>query len=152
LKYQKKFYTIGVREKTAKQSNVRIFKNKWFVKFARKQGISDAKLWEVVADIEAGRIDVDYGGGVIKQRIRRPNEGKSGGYRLIILYRQGNKVFFVYGFAKSERENIDEDEERGFKDLAKVTFSLAEEDLAKLVAKGVYQEIQRNDPEKNLQE
>ena len=86
------------------RSNVRIFKNKWFARFAGKEGISDAKLCEVVKGAEAGNIDADYGGGVIKQRIARPNEGKSGGYRSVILYRKGDKAFFVYGFLKSERE------------------------------------------------
>ncbi|MGV2388440.1 MAG UNVERIFIED_CONTAM: type II toxin-antitoxin system RelE/ParE family toxin [Microcystis novacekii LVE1205-3] len=96
---------------------MRIFKNKWFTKFAKKENISDAKLWETIEDVESGRIDADYGGGVIKQRLSRTNEGKSSGYRSIILYRRNDKAFFVYGFAKSERENIDKDEERGFKDL-----------------------------------
>lgn len=50
-------------------------------------------------------IDADYGGGVIKQRIARPHEGKSGGYRTIILYRQHAKAFFVYGFSKNERDS-----------------------------------------------
>ena len=77
---------------------MRVFKNKWFTKFAQKEDISDATLCEAIKDAEAGRIDADYGGGVIKQRIARPNEGKSGGYRAIILYRQGDKAFFVYGF------------------------------------------------------
>ncbi len=73
---------------------MRIFKNKWFARFARKEGISEAKLREVVKDAEAGNIDADYGGGVIKQRIARSNEGKSGGYRSVILYRRGDKAFF----------------------------------------------------------
>ncbi|ELR96720.1 type II toxin-antitoxin system RelE/ParE family toxin [Gloeocapsa sp. PCC 73106] len=131
---------------------MRIFKNKWFAKFAKKEGISDAKLWDAIASVEFGRIDTDYGGGVIKQRIARANEGKSGGYRSIILYRRDDKAFFIYGFAKSEQENIDEDEERGFKDLARVTFSLSEDELAKLIEKGVYKEVKCDDPEKNLQE
>lgn len=124
---------------------MRIFKNKWFAKFALKEGISDAKLCEVVKNVEAGKIDANYGGGVIKQRIARANEGKSGGYRSVILYQRGNKAFFVYGFAKSERENIDKDEERGFKDLARVTFSLSDDDLTSLVKKGVYQEVKCDD-------
>jgi hypothetical protein len=95
-----------------------------------------------VKDAEAGNIDADYGGGVIKQRIARRNEGKSGGYRLVILYRKGDKAFFVYGFLKSERENINDAEEREFKKLAKVTFALSEEELAKLVKIGVYKEVQ----------
>ena len=102
--------------------------------------------------MESGRIDADYGGGVIKKRLARPNEGKSGGYRSIILYRQNDKAFFVYGFAKSERKNIDEDEERAFKDLARLTLSLSEEQLAKLVEKGAYKEVKCDDSEKNLQE
>ena len=65
---------------------MRIFKNKWFAKFARKEEISDEKLIQAVKDADAGNIDADYGGGVIKQRISRPQEGKSGGYRTIILY------------------------------------------------------------------
>ncbi len=124
---------------------MRIFKNKWFVRFARKEGISDAKLCDAVKDAEAGNINADYGGGVIKQRIARPNEGKSGGYRSVILYRKGDKAFFVYGFLKSERENINEAEEREFKKLAKVTFALSEEELAKLVEIGTYTEVQYYD-------
>jgi hypothetical protein len=112
------------------------------LKFARKEGISDAKLCQAVKDAEAGKIDVDYGGGVIKQRIARPNEGKSGGYRSVILYRRGNRAFFIYGFPKNERENIDDAEEQGFKDLAKVLFALSDDEIAKLVKTGVYKEIQ----------
>ena len=82
---------------------MRIFKSKWFTKFARKECIADAKLCEAVRNAEQGIIDADYGDGVIKQRIARPNEGKSGGYRSIVLFRLGDRAFFVYGFAKSTR-------------------------------------------------
>ncbi len=71
-----------------------ILKNKAFSKFARKEGISDATLREIVKDANDGKIDADYGGGVIKQRIARPNQGASGGYRSIILFRQGKRAFF----------------------------------------------------------
>ena len=106
--------------------------------FARKERISDAKLCEVVKDIEAGKIDADYGGGVIKQRIARPNKGKSGGYRAVILYRLGDKAFFVYGFPKSERENINKAEERYFKKMAKATFAFFDNEIAKLIKAGEY--------------
>ncbi len=77
---------------------MKVYKSKWFAKFARKERIVDAKLCEAVRNAEHGLIDADYGGGVIKQRISRPNEGKSGGYRSIILFRKGEISFFVYGF------------------------------------------------------
>jgi hypothetical protein len=54
---------------------VRIFKNRWSAKFARKEGIGDKKLIQAVKDANAGKIDADYGGGVIEQRIARPMKG-----------------------------------------------------------------------------
>ena len=98
----------------------------------------------VIGDTEAGLIDADYGGGVIKQRIARPNEGASGGYRSIILYRRGEKSFFVYGFPKNERANINRIEGREFKELAKITFALSDERLAKLITTRGYTEVECN--------
>jgi len=120
---------------------VRVFKSKRFAKFARKERISDARLCRAVHDAEQGLIDADYGGGVIKQRIARPNEGKSGGYRSIILFRRGLRAFFVYGFAKSEQANIDKSDERDFKELAGILLAASEEDLAKLIGRGEFAEV-----------
>lgn len=120
---------------------MRVFKNKWFAKFAKDEKINDAKLCQAVHDAEKGLIDADYGGGVIKQRVSRPNEGKSGGYRTIILYHRGEKSFFVYGFSKNERQNITKAEEREFKRLAKHMLSLTDEDLFKLLKTGVLKPV-----------
>ncbi len=120
---------------------MRIFKNKWFSKFARKEGISDEKLIQTVRDVDAGNIDADYGGGVIKQRIARPQEGKSGGYRTIIFFRKGDKAYFVYGFAKSVLENIDKADVRGFKKLAKIMLSINDRQLENLLKRGDIEEI-----------
>lgn len=120
---------------------MRVFKSKWFTKWASKAGITDAKLCEAVRNAEAGTIDADYGGGVIKQRIARVNEGKSGGYRSIILFRAKHRAFFVYGFRKSDQENIDESDESDFKKLAKVLLAASDKELDKLVNDGLYQEV-----------
>ena len=85
---------------------IRIFKSKWFVKFARKNRISDDALKAAAAEIEAGSFDADLGGHVFKQRIARDGQGKLGGYRTIVLFKQSERAFFVYGFAKNERDNI----------------------------------------------
>ena len=98
-----------------------------------------------MARAEAGQIDADLGGGVIKQRIARPAQGKSGGYRTIILFRQGERAFFVYGFAKSSRENIDESDERSFRELAKVLLSASDDALAGLVSRGKFVEVSGHD-------
>lgn len=128
-------------EHPVEQVGMRIFKNKAFARFARKERISDEKLCEVVEEANQGSIDADYGGGVIKQRIARSNQGKSGGYRSIIYYRRADKAFFVYGWSKSERANIDKDEEEAFKKQAKITFALKNEQILKLIENGTYQEV-----------
>lgn len=120
---------------------MRIFKNKWFSKFARKERISDEKLIQAIRDVEAGNINTDYGGGVVKQRMARLREGKSGGYRTIILFRGGDKSFFVYGFAKSVLDNIDTSGVRGFKKLAKILLPVTPAQLEKLLEKGEIEEI-----------
>jgi hypothetical protein len=56
---------------------VRIFKNAWFVRFARRQAIPDSALRDAVERAETGRIDADLGGGVLKQRVARRGQGKS---------------------------------------------------------------------------
>jgi RelE toxin of RelE / RelB toxin-antitoxin system len=69
LKYRTQFYILKEIAKRAwPDRSMRIFKNKWFVRFARKERITDAKLAEAVRNAEKGLIDADYGGGVIKQR------------------------------------------------------------------------------------
>ena len=120
---------------------MQIFKNKWFSKFAKDEGILDKELCEAVCDAERGLIDADYGGGVIKQRIARPNEGKSGGFRSIILYHQGEKAFFVFGFPKKDKDNIKIAEVRWFKKMAKSTFELSEDQLEKLIKTGDFRSV-----------
>ena len=51
------------------------------------------------------------------------------------------RAFFVYGFSKSERENIREDEEKQFKKMASHVIELSEEQLNKLVTMGKFEEI-----------
>ena len=120
---------------------MRIFKSKWFQRYARKEGIADATLRDAVARAEKGQIDADLGGEVIKQRIARPGQGKSKGYRTIIFFRRGDKAFFEYGFAKSERANINDDEKEKYKEAAKSVLALTEMQLAELLRRGDFMEV-----------
>jgi len=121
----------------------RVYKAKWFQRYARKEGIEDAALLEAVARAENGQIDADLGGGVIKQRIARSGQGRSGGYRTIVIFRRGDRAVFIYGFAKSERDNIRADEEKEFKEAAKHVLNLTEMQLAELVQQGDFVEVRR---------
>ena len=72
---------------------MRVFKNAWFVRFARKERISDAALCDAVARAEKGLIDADLGGGLLKQRVARSGGGKSGGYRALLFSGQARAPF-----------------------------------------------------------
>jgi len=120
---------------------LRIFQSRWFQRFARKEGITVAVLLGAVARAEKGQIDADLGGGVIKQRIARPGQGRSKGYRAIIFFRRGDRAFIVYGFAKSRLANIDDKEEKQFKEAAKHVLALTEKQLAELLKRGDFMEV-----------
>ena len=81
-----------------------------FARFQRRQRIADEALARAAQDADSGLVDANLGGGLIKQRLARKGEGKSGGYRTVIAFRRGDRAVFLYGFAKSDRENIDDDE------------------------------------------
>ncbi len=98
---------------------MQVFKTKWFARFARNEGIWDKSLREAIERAERGLVDADLGGGLIKQRVARTGKGRSGGYRMIVAYRVKERAIFLFGFAKNERENINADELRFLRELAK---------------------------------
>jgi hypothetical protein len=104
-------------------------------------------LREAIVRAERGQIDADLGGGVVKQRIARPGQGRSGGFRSIILFRTGERAFFVFGFAKSDRDNIDREELDAFRKMAHHVLALTEDQLARLIASGQFMEIGYDDGE-----
>jgi hypothetical protein len=108
---------------------MRIFKSKPFARFADAEDIADAALCGAVKAAEAGNVDANLGSGVIKQRIARAGQGKSGGFRSIILYRRGDKAFFVHGFAKKDKDNIDSKELRAFRKLAEIMLAMTDEQI-----------------------
>lgn len=71
-------------------------------------------------------MDADLGGGLIKQRVARPGGGRSGGYRVMVFYRSGDRAVFVYGFAKNDRANLNRDEVETFQAAAKVVLGLTQ--------------------------
>ena len=108
---------------------IRIFKNRWFAKFARREQIEDAALREAVARATTGLIDADLGGGLLKQRVAREGQGRSGGFRTIIIFRSGDRAIFVFGFAKKDRANLNAEELAEFRKAAKIMLSLGQHQL-----------------------
>ena len=97
---------------------MRVFVTKWFDRFATAERISDEQLFDAIRRAESGLIDATLGGGLIKQRVGRANQGKSGGYRTIIVFKSPERAIFVFGFAKNEKPNIPAADLKALKDLA----------------------------------
>jgi hypothetical protein len=119
----------------------RIYKLKGFARFQRKERISDATLRKAIGSVEAGLVDADLGGGLVKQRLARTGQGKSGGYRTVIALRRGDRAVFLYGFAKNERGNIDPDELNEFRNLARGLIGLTAQQIATLIAENELMEV-----------
>ena len=124
---------------------MRIFKTKWFARFARRERISDRSLCEAVRRAQRGLVDADLGGGVIKQRIARPGQGRSGGYRALIAYRHGARAVFLYGFAKSERDNVNDDELETARDIASGWLAANMSQIARAIEDELIQEVAYDD-------
>jgi len=86
-------------------------------------------------------VDADLGGGIIKQRVARAGQGRSGGYRLLIAYRSGNRAVFLYGFAKSERDNIEEDDLETLREIGEAWLEAEEKQLEHAIKEGLLKEV-----------
>jgi hypothetical protein len=124
---------------------VRIFKTKLFARFARRERISDGALCEAVSRVEKGLVDADLGGGVIKQRIARQGQGRSGGYRVLLAFRDKERTIFVYGFAKSDRDNINDQELTVVREVSASWLAADTKMIGLAVARGLLIEVRNDD-------
>lgn len=108
---------------------MKIYKTRWFSRWAKKEDVSDDDLCSAVTEIVSGLIDANLGGYVYKKRIPLAGRGKRGGARTLIAYNKGNIIFFVYGFSKSEKDNIDEKELQALKGYASELMSYKKQEL-----------------------
>ena len=120
---------------------MRTFKTKWVSRFVRRERIADTSLLEAIERAERGIIDADLGGGLIKQRVARTGQGRSGGFRMIVAYRTEDRAFFHFGFAKNERANIEDGELQSLKEIAGELLARSDSALDEAVVSGALQEI-----------
>ena len=126
---------------------MRVFVTRVFARFARKESLDDRRLCEAIARAERGAVDADLGGHLIKQRVARPGGGRSGGTRTVIAYRAAQRSVFLYGFAKSERDNIDDRELADLKTLARHYLSYSDAQIAVALIHSELTEIACDDQE-----
>jgi hypothetical protein len=127
---------------------MQIFKTKWFTRFARREGIADQSLRAAIERADQGLIDADLGGGLIKQRVARSGRGRSGGYRMIVGYHVKDRAIFLLGFAKNERENIEDDELLSLRNLAEKWLIADAARIQKELELGNLQEVNHDEESK----
>jgi hypothetical protein len=120
---------------------MRVFKTRFFSRWMRKTELTDSALCHAVAEMAQGLIDADLGGDVVKKRIGLAGRGKRGGARTLVATNRGNRWFFLYGFEKSDRANITDDELEALKEIAEQLLARAGRQLDEAVQDGSLQEI-----------
>ena len=120
---------------------MRVFVTKVFARFARSERLSDDKLREAIDRANQGLIDAALGGGLIKQRVARAGQGRSGGFRTVIAFRHRDRAVFLYGFAKSARDGVDQSDLARLKRLATIYLSASLEDLEAWCMDGELKEV-----------
>jgi hypothetical protein len=123
---------------------LQVFKTRWFARFARQEKIADEGLREAIERAERGLVDADLGGGLIKQRVARQGQGRSGGYRVIVAYRWRDRAIFFYGFSKSEMENITKNQLAAAREFAAKWLALSDVQILQAIADGELREIKRD--------
>lgn len=120
---------------------MRIFLTRWTARFARREGMSGASLVEAVERAERGLVDADLGGCLIKMRVARSGQGRSGGFRTMLAFKSGDRAVFLYVFAKNERENIEPDELQTLRELARAWLRASDRELEAATRTGQLEEM-----------
>ena len=116
-------------------------KTKWFNKWAKKNLISDEILLHTLKNIPNKLGVVDLGSGLYKVRTPKTGKGKSGGFRTIVVYREEFISIFVFGFSKTDKGNLNNEELKYFKKLSKDLLSITREEYMELVKLGDFVSI-----------
>ncbi len=127
------------------ETNKRIFKTRYFSNWLEKTELTDALLLNAVEEMERGLIDADLGGGVFKKRVALPNRGKSGSIRTLIATNKNDRWFFMLGFEKNQRDNIDKSELKLLKEYAKTMLSFSDAMLDTALKRNDLKEINHDE-------
>ena len=124
---------------------MRVFKTKWFSRWAGRQNVTDERLLNAIREIEQGLFDADLGGHVYKKRIANPGQGKRGGMRTLLAFQKEQKAFFIYGFAKNAQDNISDKELKVLKLLAAELLNLDDQALMQALQANELNEVDIHD-------
>lgn len=119
----------------------RIFMTRAFARWLRRSSVAEAALSVAVAEMSAGLVDADLGGGVLKKRVPVPGRGKRGGARTLVATNRGDRWFFMFGFEKNERSNITQRELEVLQALAATLLGFSTRELDAQLKQKLLKEI-----------
>lgn len=117
-------------------------KTKHFAKWQRKTDLTDEELQNAIKNLEESKSAPGIGKFLFKIRVAKEDSGKSGGYRTIVVFRDGGIAIFAYGFGKSEKDNLTKNELRYWKQLAKNICGLDKNQVQCAIDKGEFLKLE----------
>ena len=121
-----------------------VLKSKWFNKWSKKYKIADDSLMSAIDNFDRSSV-VDLGSGLYKIRIPRLKQGKSGGFRTLVIFSKDDLALFMLGFAKNEKSNINAADLNDLRKQAKYILSFSKEHVEKLVDNGTFIKVETKD-------
>ena len=124
-----------------------VYLSKAFTRLARREGLTDLYVCQAVAEMNTGLSDANLGAGLFKKkRIAMPGQGKRGSWRALLGFQAGKKAFFLYLFPKNSRDNIEGDETKALKRLARYYLTLKPSEIKTALQCGELEEVSCNEP------
>lgn len=128
----------------------RIFKTRIFSQWLNKSKLTDANLLSAISEMEKGLYEVNLGGHVYKKRVAIGNRGKSHGARTILATKFGHFWFFIFGFEKNQKSNINNAELAHLQAIAERLLNLTNQEIDTLTKEKILIEI-KYDNDKKIQ-
>lgn len=112
------------------------FESRWFKKWSKKNGLKKVDLLDALKRTINGSGVVNLGGYIYKIRIAKNGQGRSGGFRTILIFKKGKRSLFIYGFEKNDQDNIDKGTLADYKKFAVTLLNYTDDDINRLVNNG----------------
>ncbi len=120
-----------------------VYKTKTFSRWAAKVGIADSDLFVAANEVAIGVVEASLGQHLFKKRVARYGQGKSGSYRTVIAYCVGKHSFYLFGFDKGSRSNVNANEMKALGKMSKEFMKYGSTRLIRAVDNGALIEVKK---------
>jgi len=108
---------------------MRVFKTRAFQRWMNKQPLTNEALRAAITEIDNGLVEANLGGFLYKKRLALPGRGKRGSVRSLLAVKRADKAFFLYGFEKNQRDNLEVNELKAYRLIAAILAGYTDSEL-----------------------